>query len=72
MTGVDRYGFELSVETERGPRPDRIAFPEPIATPGEARAALVSLVGEARASRTAASAPQGGGDGAQDTGREPS
>jgi len=50
MTGVDRYGFEMSVETERGPRPARIAFDAPIETPTDARKALVALVKKARAS----------------------
>ena len=49
MTGIDRYGFEMSVGTERGPRPARVAFDRPIATPEEARAALVALVRRARA-----------------------
>lgn len=48
MSGVDRYGFEMSVKTERGPRPVRLAFPEPVSTPDGARKALVALVGEAR------------------------
>ncbi len=48
MTGIDRYGFEMSVVTERGPRPARLAFPETVATPEEARKALVAMVGEAR------------------------
>ncbi|MCB9596392.1 MAG: HugZ family protein [Sandaracinaceae bacterium] len=49
MTGVDRYGFEMSVRTESGPRPARLAFEAPIATPTEARQALVRLVKDARA-----------------------
>lgn len=49
MTAIDRYGFEMSVTTPSGPRPARIAFATPIATPAEARAALVALVAEARA-----------------------
>lgn len=48
MTGIDRYGFEMSVVTERGPRPARLAFPETVETPEEARKALVAMVGEAR------------------------
>ena len=51
MTAIDRYGFEMSVTTPNGPRPARIAFTTPIATPAEARAALVALVREARAAR---------------------
>lgn len=49
MTGIDRYGLTLSVRTDAGRRPARIAFAAPIATPGDARAALVALVKEARA-----------------------
>lgn len=48
MVGVDRYGFELSVETEKGRRPARIAFPEPIATPQDARQAMIDLLETAR------------------------
>lgn len=49
MSHIDRYGFEMSVETERGPRPARIAFEAEIATPQEARKALVAMVKAARA-----------------------
>jgi putative heme iron utilization protein len=49
MMGVDRYGFELSVETEKGRRPARIAFPEPITTPADARQAMIDLLKTARA-----------------------
>lgn len=48
MTGVDRYGFELSAETGQGPRPIRLAFSAPIATPEEARKEMVMLVRRAR------------------------
>jgi heme iron utilization protein len=48
MTAIDRYGFEMSVQTPDGPRPVRVAFPAPIRTPTEARAALVAMVREAR------------------------
>jgi putative heme iron utilization protein len=48
MTGIDRYGFEMSVATETGRRPVRLAFPAPVATPDEARRALIELVAEAR------------------------
>lgn len=53
MTGIDRYGFEMSVVTERGPRPVRLAFSdyvtaETVETPDAARKALVAMVGEAR------------------------
>lgn len=49
MNGIDRYGFEMSVRTEGGPRPARVAFAAPIETPTDARKALVALVKEARA-----------------------
>lgn len=48
MTGVDRYGFEMSAVTARGPRPIRLAFPTPIRTPEEARREMVALVKQAR------------------------
>ncbi len=48
MVGCDRYGFELSVTTPEGPRPARIAFDAPIANAGEARQALIALLGRAR------------------------
>jgi putative heme iron utilization protein len=49
MTGVDRYGFEMSVVTPEGPRPVRIAFSEPVVDAGAVRAQMVSLVQRARA-----------------------
>ena len=48
MTGVDRYGFEMSAVTADGPRPVRLAFTEPVETPEEARAALVAMLKTAR------------------------
>jgi putative heme iron utilization protein len=48
MTGVDRYGFEMSALTREGPRPVRLAFPRPVATPAEARAALIAMVKDAK------------------------
>jgi len=44
MTGIDRYGFEMSANTSAGPRPIRLPFPEPVSTPQQARAALVAMV----------------------------
>jgi putative heme iron utilization protein len=49
MTGLDRYGFEMSAMTAQGPRPVRVAFASPVSTPEEARAALVAMVKDARA-----------------------
>lgn len=49
MTGVDRYGFEMSAKTVDGPRPVRVAFAKPVRTPEEVRAALIVMVKDARA-----------------------
>jgi putative heme iron utilization protein len=51
MTSIDRYGFEMSVKTSEGPRPVRLAFPRPVGTPEEARAALIAMLTEARRRR---------------------
>jgi heme iron utilization protein len=51
MTSIDRYGFEMSAKTSEGPRPVRLAFPQPVSTPEEARAALIAMVSEARTRR---------------------
>jgi putative heme iron utilization protein len=48
MTGIDRYGFEMSAKTSEGPRPVRLAFAQPLSTPAEARAALIAMLNEAR------------------------
>ena len=48
MTGVDRYGFEMSAKTAEGPRPVRVAFATPVSTPEEVRAALIAMVKDAR------------------------
>jgi putative heme iron utilization protein len=48
MTGIDRYGFEMSAKTGEGPRPVRVAFATPVSTPQEARAALIAMVQDAR------------------------
>ncbi len=56
MTGIDRYGFEMSAQTGRGPRPIRLPFPAPIATPDDARRAMVALVRRAREAQPAADA----------------
>lgn len=48
MTGVDRYGFEMSVTTEQGPRPVRIAFDEPVHDSTEVRQAMVAMIKRAR------------------------
>jgi len=48
MTGVDRYGFEMSAMTPKGPRPVRLAFARPVSTPEEVRATLISMVKDAK------------------------
>ena len=48
MTGVDRYGFDMSAITANGPRPVRLAFGKPVSTPEEVRGALISMVKDAR------------------------
>ena len=48
MTAIDRYGFEMSVDTADGRRPIRVAFAKPVSTPEEARAALITMVKDAR------------------------
>ena len=49
MTGVDRYGFELSVAIDGGRRPARIAFDDPVMTPTDARKTLIAMLADARA-----------------------
>ena len=56
MTSIDRYGFEMSVHTEKGPRPIRLAFAEDINTSKEARTHLVALTKKARAALDSADA----------------
>ena len=51
MTGVDRYGFEMSAITERGPRPIRLAFSAPIQSSEDARREMVELVRRTREAR---------------------
>ena len=48
MTGVDRYGFDMSAMTRQGRRPVRLAFARPVSTPEEVRAALISMLKDAR------------------------
>ncbi|MFT3766415.1 MAG: DUF2470 domain-containing protein [Minicystis sp.] len=49
MTAVDRYGFDLALETPRGPKTARLAFAAPVSTTDEVRRAMVALVKAARA-----------------------
>jgi hypothetical protein len=48
MTGVDRYGFEMSAKTAEGPRPVRVAFASPVNSPEEARVSLIAMLKDAR------------------------
>ena len=48
MTGIDRYGFEMSAQTREGPRPVRLAFAKPVTTPEEARSALIAMLQDAK------------------------
>jgi putative heme iron utilization protein len=56
MTGIDQYGFEMSVRTEQGPRPIRLAFEQAIVDGKQAREQLVSKTKAARAQLEAANA----------------
>lgn len=49
MTGVDRYGFEMSALTDDGPRPIRVAFTEEARDTTAVRQQMVALVQRARA-----------------------
>lgn len=48
MTAVDRYGFDLAVTTESGPRATRVAFDEPVTTSDAVRHAMIELLKRAR------------------------
>ncbi len=48
MTGIDRYGFEMSAVTGEGPRPIRLGFENEAHTSDEARIEIVALVKKAR------------------------
>ena len=49
MTAVDRYGFEMYVDTKDGARPIRLAFEEQALDANGARVELVKLTKRARA-----------------------
>ncbi len=57
MTGVDRYGFEMSATTAAGPRPIRLGFSRTLVDANEVRGELVAMAKKARA----ALGVQGGG-----------
>src|SRR5688500_3385088 len=48
MTGIDRYGFEMSAKTSQGLRPVRLGFARPVSTPEDARAVLIAMLKDAR------------------------
>ena len=48
MTGIDRYGFEMSATTSQGLRPIRLAFENEVSNSEEARKELVRMVNKAR------------------------
>lgn len=48
MSAVDRYGFEMVAVSPAGRAAVRLGFPAPCSSAEEVRAAMVSLVGEAR------------------------
>ena len=48
MVGIDRHGVTLQAVTPDGPRLARVAFPEPLQTPDQARPAIVALLRTAR------------------------
>jgi len=49
LTQVDRYGFEMSAQTEVGPRPIRLAFSRTVTTADQVREEMVALAKQARA-----------------------
>lgn len=49
MVGIDRHGVTLQASTPSGPRQARLAFPEPLAGPDDARPAVIALLEQARA-----------------------
>lgn len=51
MTGIDRYGFEMSAMTEQGPRPIRLAFKDQAHTSEDARMEIIALVKKARSQK---------------------
>jgi putative heme iron utilization protein len=48
-SGIDRYGIDLSLDTERGRAPARVAWTEPLQQHGDMRRASVELTQRARA-----------------------
>jgi heme iron utilization protein len=48
MTAVDQYGFVLRVRTPTGDRQARLAFPQPVTSSDDVRAAVVSLLADCR------------------------
>ena len=48
MVGVDRYGFEMSAQTEEGPRPIRLAFSSAVTSSEDIRREMVQMAQKAR------------------------
>ncbi len=48
MTLIDRFGFEMSAETELGRRPIRVAFDHALKSTNEVRPAVIALLKRAR------------------------
>ncbi|MEM7094656.1 MAG: DUF2470 domain-containing protein [Actinomycetota bacterium] len=48
MTGIDRYGVTLRVDTPAGPRMARVPFPAPLTEADQARPAVIELLQAAR------------------------
>ncbi len=49
MLGCDRHGFDVRMQVDGELAFGRLGFPSPLSEPGEARQAMVDLVGRARA-----------------------
>jgi putative heme iron utilization protein len=49
LSSVDRYGFEMSVKTEHGPRPVRLAFESEVVNAHDVRKEMVAMAKKARA-----------------------
>jgi putative heme iron utilization protein len=59
MAAVDRYGFVLDVQTPAGARQARIAFPQPVSSGEQVRAAVVALLAECRSRQATPDATRG-------------
>ena len=48
MTSVDRLGFHVRLKTQDGTRGARIAFPQEVSSPAEARKVLIDMTAQAQ------------------------